>query len=301
MTYSGTPLLDPGRAEEAMAAMLTAVARQRRPGRGRILVLDEVAESGPADRAVENGARSAGLPIYRYQTWERPYLVRRPEAVYNSVHTKKDLRNMARLRRRLDTDVGGEVHLVDRSDDPSVVDDLVRLESAGYKADIGVAMSTVPGEVEYFREMCDRFRKANRLVAYALEGNGVVCAVIMFLRSGDGLMMIKVSYDESFARSSPGLQLHLDVIQHFHDERDAQWIDVCTYEGNHTLLRMYLDRISYCSYFVPLGRNPIDRLAARTFMAVRPLHTRLRHTVGECRRRVVGERPGVPPAKGGGG
>ena len=46
---------------------------------------------------------------------------------------------------------------------------------------------------------------------------------------------------------------------------------------------MYPDRKRFCSYFVPLGRNPVDRTAARAFMAVRPLHKRLYEAI-EARR-----------------
>jgi hypothetical protein len=250
-----------------------------------VLVLQEVAEGGAAERMVREGARRAGLRLYRHESWERPYLRRRPEATYSStIHTKKDLKNMARLRRKLDAAVGGPVHLVDRSDDPAAIDELIRLEDAGYKARIGVAMTTAPGEPAYFREMCDRFRKAGRLQVYTLEGGGVVCAVILFVRARDGLMMLKVGYEERFARSSPGLQLHLDVIQHVHDETDARWLDVCTYPDNRTLLRMYPDRTRFASFMVPLGRNPADRLAVRAFMVARPLHKRLHDALAARRR-----------------
>lgn len=292
MVYCGTPLLDPDRGAEAVEAMLRLLRQDRGLADGRVLVLQEVAEGGVVDAMVGEGARRAGLRLYRHESWERPYLRRRPEATYSSaIHSKKDLKNMARLRRRLEAAVGGPVALVDRSDDPAAVDELVRLEDAGYKARIGVAMTTVPGEAAYFRAMCDRFREAGRLRVYTLEGNGVVCAVVLFVRARDGLMMLKVGYDERFARSSPGLQLHLDVIDHVHHETDAQWLDVCTYPGNQTLLRMYPDRTRFSSFMVPLGRNPADTLAVRAFMGLRPLHKRL-HDALDARRRRGGEVPG---------
>lgn len=292
MVYCGTPLLDPDRGAEAMEAMLRRLRRDRRLTDGRVVVLQEVAEGGPVDRMVREGARRAGLRPYRHESWERPYLRRRPEATYSSTsHTKKDLKNMARLRRKLDAAVGGPVHLEDRSHDPAAVEELIRLEDAGYKAHIGVAMTTVPGETAYFRAMCDRFRDADRLRVYTLEAGGVICAVVLFVRARDGLMMLKVGYDERFARSSPGLQLHLDVIQHVHDHTDARWVDVCTYPGNQTLLRMYPDRTRFASFMVPLGRNPLDHGAVRAFAALRPAHKRL-HDALAARRRAGGGVPG---------
>jgi CelD/BcsL family acetyltransferase involved in cellulose biosynthesis len=284
MVYCGTPLLDGERGTEAMAAMFGALRARRGLAHGRVLVLQEIADGGPVDEALHEAAKAAGVALYRYETWDRPFLARRAEATYNDIHTKKDIRNMGRLRRRLDAAVGGEVRLVDRSDDPSAVEDIIRLEAAGYKAHIGIAMTTVPGETDYFRTMCDRFRKLGRLHVYGLEANGTLCAVVLLVRGDDGLFMLKVGYDERFARSSPGLQLHLDLIGHFHDGLPVQWIDIGTYPGNHTLLRMYPDRKRYGSYFVPLSRNPLDRLAVRAFMAARPLHKRM-HDALEARRR----------------
>jgi len=275
MTYCGTPLLDPARGKDGMAAILDVLAR--RPGlrSGRILVMEELAEGGVADRALEQAAAATGRVLCRYDSWERPHLHRRPEATYNSGHTKKDLSNLARLRRKLRARLGTDVCFADRSADPAAVDEIIRLEAAGYKGKTGVAMTTVPGESEYFRAMCDRFREQGRLCVYTLQAGDVVCAVVMFLRAAEGLFMIKVGYDEELARSSPGLQLHLDLINHFHAQPDLKWIDVCTYKDNETLLRMYPDRKRFTSVLVPLSGNPVDRLAIWTYRAADPVHQRL--------------------------
>ncbi|HEY1732975.1 MAG TPA: GNAT family N-acetyltransferase, partial [Acidimicrobiales bacterium] len=158
---------------------------------------------------------------------------------------------------------------------PTAVAELIRLEGAGYKAQTGVAMTTVPGEPAYFTEMADRFRAAGRLHVHALEVHGRVCAMQLNIEAREGVFLLKLVYDEELSKFRPGLQLHLDVIDDFHHRAGADWLDTCTYKDNETLLRMYPDRKRFCSYFVPLGRNPVDRAAARAFMAVRPLHKRL--------------------------
>jgi CelD/BcsL family acetyltransferase involved in cellulose biosynthesis len=292
MIYCGTPLLDPQRSVEAMEAMLRALRKRKNLTTGRVLVLQEVAEGGPVEEVVLAATRRARVRALRHESWERPYLRRRDEPTYSaSIHTKKDLKNMARLRRKLEAAAGGPVQLLDRSADPAAVDELVRLEDAGYKAQIGVAMSTAPGEIAYFKEMCDRFREAGRLHVYTLESDSTVCALVLLVEARDGLMMLKVGYEERFARSSPGLQLHLDLIEHFHHDTDARWLDVCTYPDNRTLLRMYPDRIRFTSFMVPMGRNPLDYLAVRAFMVLRPLHRRF-YDSRATRKQRLGESPG---------
>ena len=292
MIYCGSPLLDPQRSVEAMEAMLRTLRKRKTLTTGRVLVLQEVAEGGPVEEVVLAATRRAGVRALRHESWERPFLRRREDPTYSaSIHTKKDLKNMGRLRRKLEAAVGGPVQLVDRSADPAAVDELVRLEDAGYKAQIGVAMSTAPGEIAYFKEMCDRFREAGRLHVYTLESDSTVCALVLLVEARDGLMMLKVGYEERFARSSPGLQLHLDLIEHFHHDTDAQWLDVCTYPDNRTLLRMYPDRTRFSSFMVPMGRHPVDVLAVRAFMILRPLHRRFFDSwAGRKQRR--GESPG---------
>ncbi len=272
MTLCGTPLVDPDRGEEAMAAIFELLARRRGLKHGRILVLQEVAESGPVDKAIEQAAGALGLPFCRYESWELPFMHRREDGLYKSFNSKKHLSHLGRLRRRLNAALGAEVELVDRSDDPAAIEELIRLEGLGYKGRNGIAMTTVPGEPDYFRSMCDRFRDEGRLYMYTLEGNDTVCAVLLFVRAGDGLFLLKVGYDPQFAASSPGILLHLDFIALFHDKLDAKWVDACTYEGNETLLRMYPDRHRKTSFFVPLSNNPVDRLAVKLFVLVRPLH-----------------------------
>jgi CelD/BcsL family acetyltransferase involved in cellulose biosynthesis len=285
MVYCGTPLLDPERSQEAMAAIFEGLARRRGLRHGRILVLQEVAAGGPVDRAIEQAADVSGLPFERYQSWERAFLRRREGESYQSMHSKKHLSHLRRLRRRLNAAAGGEVHLVDRSDDPAAVEEIIRLEASGYKAATGIAMATVAGEPEYFRAMCDAFREDGRLLVYTLEANDTVCAVALFLRGGDGLFLLKIGYDERFAQTSPGVQLHLSVIEHFHEALDAQWIDTCTYAENAALERMYPDQKQLTSYFVALAANPVDRLAMRSFQELQPILSRIGNSVRARRAR----------------
>jgi hypothetical protein len=86
---------------------------------------------------------------------------------------------------------------------------------------------------------------------------------------------IKTTYDEQFARQAPGVLLHFETMKACHETSDAAWIDTCSSPEFENLLRLYPDRRRITSYFLPLGRNPVDRLAVRLFMALQPLHQQL--------------------------
>ncbi len=281
----GTPLMDLQRGTEAMTAILEALAAKRGLFDSRVLVLPRLTEDGPVVHAIRAGANAIGLRVYANERWEQPMLHRRPEMNYRSDHGGKFLRNLARLRRNLSTNLGEDVRLVDRSDDPTAINAVIAFELTGYKAVTGVAMTTHSGEPDWVRDMCDQFRSAGRLHLYALQGGSTIIAVMLLLQAGDGLFLLKLGYDQAYARYRPGLQLQLDVIDYFHTNTDCSWLDTCTFRDNETLLWIYPDRKQITGLFVPLSKNPMDRMAIRSFMALRPMY-----------RRILGIRAQRPPS-----
>jgi hypothetical protein len=229
--------------------------------------------------------------------FDRGFLRRREEFSNRDLHRPETLRTVAKKRRRLARELGAEPRLVDYGGTPNAVDNYIALEALGYKGDLGVAMTTAPGEPEYFREMCRRFDEANRLHVVALEANGQVVAMNVWIRAGAGMFMIKSSYDENFADFSPGLQLMQSSMEHFHEQTDAAWLDSCTYKGNDFLLRMFPDRRTLASHFVVLGddwrRTLLDRAVVRGFITLRPLHARV-YAYLHPHERFSG-RPALPP------
>jgi len=110
-----------------------------------------------------------------------------------------------------------------------------------------------------------------RLHVLALEAGGETLAMEILVRGGEGLFVFMISFDERFAHFGPGLELHLQAMRHLHETTDAAWIDTCTFDHNHILLRLYPDRRRISTWFVNLG-GPQDRLAISSFLAVDELH-----------------------------
>lgn len=285
MHYCGTPLADPARGGEAMAVILEGLRARCSVSRGRVLVMLEVAEGGAAESAFRAGVAAAGLPATRYETWERAVVTRRDEPGYERLQDGDFRRELRRRRRKLAEELGSAPVLVDRSTDPAAVDEYIALEASGYKRAAGVAMTTVPGEPEYFREMCRRFAREGRFTLLALEAGGTTVAMQIWLRGGDGLFAVKISYDERYRRFAPGVQLQMAGLEFFHEHTDAQWIDSCTSPNHDMYLRIYPERKRIASYFVPLSRMPVDRLVPRAFTTLRPVHARLHARL---------RRPGAP-------
>jgi len=261
--FDGTPLLAGERTAEAATTLLSVLNTESHALDAGILVLEWLDADGPVASHLTAAAAALALPLYTYHSWLRPVVRRRAELTYREIHGGKFLRNLGRLRRQLDEKLSGELQLVDRSADVSAVDELLAIEAAGYKGRSGVALAAFAGEPEWFHEMCDRFRSEGRLLLYCLQAGDAVVAMQLMLRGGEGLFLLELTYDEQWSHYRPGLQLHLDAIDRFHETTDARWLDSCTYEDNETLLRMYPDRRAVSTVLVGIGGR-IDRLFLRS-------------------------------------
>jgi CelD/BcsL family acetyltransferase involved in cellulose biosynthesis len=253
MQYDGTPLLDAERGHEAMVAMLQALREGRSSGTPGFVVFDWLDDAGPATRHLRQAALTLGLGTYQYEHWERAMIHRRPDGDYRALHGKKFLHNVARLRRRWEEELGAAVRLVDHRDDRDAVDAFLALEAAGYKSTTGIATELYPDEMAWFRELCDRFREAGRLRLWSLEAGDGMLAAEIGLTGDEGLFILKVAYDEAQAKYTPGVQLHLDVIDQLDAMTGVEWIDPCTYAKNDTLERMFPDHRSMGAIVVATG------------------------------------------------
>jgi Acetyltransferase (GNAT) domain len=253
MTYLGTPLVDASRSREACRVMFDALMERRRSERTHLFHVKWLHGGGPVDLALRGALDDLGLPVYVAESFDRPLVRRRLEATYDEGFNSKYRSVLRRRLRQLEKEVGGPVTVENVPNRPGVLDLLVDLEARGYKGRSGVAMAGVPGEVEQFTDMCERFGEEGRLQVLTLEGNGHVAAMQLSLRGGPGLFALKVTYDEALGAFGPGVQMQLGAIEYFHEHTDADWIDSCTYEGNEPLLRSYPDRLNVVSYVIPLG------------------------------------------------
>jgi CelD/BcsL family acetyltransferase involved in cellulose biosynthesis len=275
MIYQGTPLLDRDRSVDAMEAVFAALVEARRSGGGRVFALQEMTAGSGVEVAALQAARNLALPAVPFEAFERGFLVREAGHTLGATVKSETRRNLAKKRRRLARDLSREITFCDRGHDPAAIGDYIALEASGYKGSTGVALTTVPGEVEYFHEMCTRFASADRLHLLSLMAGSDTLAMDVWLRGREGVFMIKTSYDERYAAYSPGLNLHLDAMVFFHDKTDAAWLDTCTYPGNELFLRTYPDRRRLISYFVmldPSWKHRVDQLAMQSFMSARPIH-----------------------------
>jgi CelD/BcsL family acetyltransferase involved in cellulose biosynthesis len=242
MTWDATPLIDADHGLDAMRAVLGELSTRGTHGGPKLLVLEWLNERGPVGQWARCAADELGLPWRTHSSWEQPFMSRLVGPEADSMHSKKTLANRARKLRGLAREIGGEARVVDRGNDPDGPAAYVALEASGYKVAGGVAMTTRPGETEWFLDMVSRFAATGRFHVLALEVGDTTVAMECLIRGGSNMSLVKWSYDERYTKYSPGAALHFATHGWFQDETDASTLDVCTFENNEFALGEYPER-----------------------------------------------------------
>jgi CelD/BcsL family acetyltransferase involved in cellulose biosynthesis len=257
----GTPLLAAGDLGAAAEALIASAKRDRA---ATFLALEWMGADGPVAEAF--AAALEGRHAHVAERFERATLRRRPEPDYleGRVSAKK-AKELRRLRRALERELGAEIDVRDRAGDGAAVEAFLRLEASGWKGRAGTAMAVIPGHDRFFREVCASFAEAGRLELLSLEAGGRELAMQCNLLAGGALFCFKVAYDDELARYSLGVQLELAAIDVFHARGDLAWMDSCADADNELINGLWPDRRALETLAVPAGARL--RRAARPAIA----------------------------------
>lgn len=210
------PLVDAERPVEAMAGLLRGLDEARLPG---LVDFAQLPAGGPLHHALTEAAASLGVPL-----WERERQLFVYSRRSDPSPDREELRDpeepdflfehfgyVARKHHRrwsrgLQGQVGGPLRLIDRSDDPSAIDDFIDLEASGWKGDPsrGGWGIRVRGATDWVTEMTARFRQDGDLAVLALVGGDDLVFMSISFRLGGTAFGYATAYDERFSKMSAG-------------------------------------------------------------------------------------------------
>ena len=250
-SFLGTPLVDADGLAEFAAEL---VASLRAAEHCRFLLL-RTSGDGPVLAALEAAAAEAGLtPIFAHRFERGTYEGRGEEEQLGWMKSRHS--KLRRARRKLEKDLGEEVHARELAGDEADIDAFLALESAGWKGAQGTAMATDGSAAELFRGVCDEFRTRNRLLLRSLEtADGRVLAMTCSLAARDALFGFKAAYDEELRKYSPGIQLHVEDFGYFDGHRPERVFDSCGSPDSETINSLWPDRRALAT--VAIGRRGI--------------------------------------------
>jgi CelD/BcsL family acetyltransferase involved in cellulose biosynthesis len=168
----------------------------------------------------------------------------------------KKLKELRRQRNRLADD--GEVTFsVARTPDSvaRALDEFLRLEKSGWKGERGTALAEDAGDTDFVREAMRSLSESGRAEIATLSRGGVAVAAGLVLRHGRRAYFFKIGHDASAAKTSPGVQLTLDLTRHLCADPDIDDVD-STADADHPMIdHIWSGRSDIADLLLPTSRN----------------------------------------------
>jgi Acetyltransferase (GNAT) domain len=259
----GTPLVDSRYADAAMGGLLDALhGAARGKGWPGIVALDWVGNDGPVVDCLHRVCEKRGFPIFTKDVWDRG-VVRRGGSWERPLSRTRE-RQIAQTRRALIRDTGQEVTLLDRTLDPSVVEDFLAIEMSGWKGkeEGGLAFGKDEHKVAWLREWHRRWSPTGRLAVLSLQLGDVPLAIEFFVRAGDGIFCFRGAYDDSYSKYGLGRMVFADCMAYLLEHTDASWMDSSTDKDNAFLLELMPERRNLSVLYIGVG-GVLDKTVVR--------------------------------------
>ena len=255
-----------------------AATSQGWPG---IVLLEFMHHDGPVMQCLRRQCTSRRFPLYTKHTWDRGFVTRGGRM--ESPLSKERKRQIDRKRRALARDLGTEVEFVDRTLDPSIVEEFLVMEAAGWKGkEGGYALAQSPETAAWFREWYPRWAEAGRIAMVCVNAGDTTIAMQCYVRAGDGAFCARTAYDERYAKYGPGAMVIALGTEHLLHHSDAQWIDSLADEGNALMAEMLPERRTMSTVLIGTGG-----LVDRSFVAALPVMYGLVGAAGDLRDRAT--------------
>jgi CelD/BcsL family acetyltransferase involved in cellulose biosynthesis len=263
----GTPLVDAAHCDQAVGAFLDALhGAARNKGWPGILLMDFLHDDGPVAEGLRRMSATRGFPVFTKEVWDRGMVTR--DGRWADPLTKERARQLGRKRRGLTRDCGGEVSLVDRTLDPSVVDEFLVMEASGWKGKAGgLAFASDPHTAAWFREWYPSWATAGRVMMLCLNVGDVSIGMQCYIRAGDGIFCFRTAYDEAYSKYGPGAMLIAAGTEYLLEHTDAGWIDSSTDKDNAFLLELLPERRNLSTVLIGTG-GALDRRAVSALPAM---------------------------------
>lgn len=225
--FLGTPLVAAGLEREFWRALLSWT--DRNPGGALFLHLGLMPLSGPLHTALTEvlaEQRRTSAIVWRE---ERALLSSRdaPETYLEAALSGKKRKELRRQFMRLSEQ--GDLVFERREDSAGLGDWIARflaLEAAGWKGAAGSALAADPATAHLFRESIAGAAARGRLERLTLSLDGEPIAMLASFLTPPGAFSYKTTFDERYARFSPGVLLQRENLAILEQEGIA-WTDSC--------------------------------------------------------------------------
>jgi CelD/BcsL family acetyltransferase involved in cellulose biosynthesis len=253
------PTLDRDRAVRAAGELIEAA---RKTG-ARALLLPAVTTDGPAFVAMQQALAERDLCAKILRSYRRAGLDagQDGDATLREALGAKKLKELRRQRHRLE-DAGPLVFSVATTpaDVTASLEEFLALEARGWKGVRGTGLMQHEGDARFIRSAAPALAAQRRFEIASLTRNGETLASGLILRDAATAYFFKIAMDEKQARSSPGVQLTLDLTRHLCADPLIASADSSTDLAHPMIDHIWRQRIAIADMFIAL--KPRDPVAA---------------------------------------
>lgn len=264
---NATPLIARWATDPVLDALLDVLAEAAASTRG-LVNLPLVSVDEPAVRSLLDLAEARGWGVRTFDRFERARFLRRPYDEYLQRHmTRRAHQSLVRRQRALRE--RGELSFGRAESGPELawaVDGFLALEVGGWKGRRGTALACCARG----RVLAERFFAAARdglsPRAHWLALDGRPLAVSLSLSCHGTTSLVKIAYDEAYARFAPGVLLEHEIIRSCCEDGSEERLDSNSLAGG-LLQRLYPDREVIAEILMAtdprVGAIALDRLVSR--------------------------------------
>ncbi|MEP3420297.1 MAG: GNAT family N-acetyltransferase [Erythrobacter sp.] len=264
--FCGAPLIAKGSEELFWQKLLHWC--DRNPGRATFLHLPHLPADGPANAALNAVLDQTGRKAADVHKSARAMLASdaTPSEYLEASMSTKKRKELRRQRKRLE-DHG--VLVIERASGidriESWIADFLALEAAGWKGDAGSALASASQTEDFFSATLSGAAQAGRLDRLSMLLDGRPIAMLANFITPPGAYSFKTTFDEAFARFSPGLLLQIENLEML-ARADVEWTDSCAVQGHSMIERIWREKRRMVSRNIAIG-GPLRRLIFAGLMA----------------------------------
>jgi hypothetical protein len=211
---SSIPVIDRDLAHDVATAMLRHLSATG--DLPKTLHLPLLPLEGPLHAALAEACRASGSRTIVYERWQRPMLLAAPGDTAESYLRRALGQNYKKRMQqyRLAMKAGALSFRRRRGEAARVAyGEFLALEAAGWKGAAGTAIARIPRATGYFGRLVEGFAARDALLVDALLLDDKPIAMGLLIESSATRHFLKIAYDESQSRLSPGRSLAIAMIQ----------------------------------------------------------------------------------------
>lgn len=273
-----TPLLDKDFAVEAASGVLRAA----KEAGAQALLISILTEHGPAAEAFRTALAKDGRTVRILHSDERALFdaTADADAALQDALGSKKLKELRRQRNRLADD--GEVRFsvsVSPQQTEAALEKFMQLEAAGWKGTRGTALGAKESLSRFIKEAARKLAPQGNFEVATLARGAETIAAGLVVRHGERAYFFKTAYDERLSKSSPGVQLALELTKFFCADETVKSVDSTATADHPMINHIWKGRLAFSETLIPLRNDHSSALFAFIIS--------VRRTLREGARRIV--------------